>query len=640
MVRHACSLVMCLVVCAGAAHAAVINVPADQPTIQAAIAAAANGDEVVVAPGTYNEQINFLGKLIIVRSSAGPASTIISGGGSLAPLVEFGAGETSAARLQGFTLRDAASAVSLGGALQIATSSPTIADCIITSNTLTGGGVGAGANIIDAAPTFLRTTFSDNTSDGVGGSALYIAGASNVTITDCTFINNEDVAAGGNPGAISVATSTLTVTNSTFTGNDAGGGGLGGAINADASTVVVTGGRFENNGALDGGSGGAIYSFSGDLTVTNVTFVGNRGGAIFSDGGTVSVTASLFQENINEGGSGGGVSISSGSGIITDSTFIRNQAIGGAGGGVGVDSFLTTADVMITDCTFIENEAPGGSGAAFYADGSLFSTVDPISGVIDRCTFINNGLLDDPINGTSGSTVELRRRVDLLFTNSLFNGNIGASGCVTLLNTARAEFVNCTLVDNVPDPSSRTFALPATAVLRVRNSIVRGDTSQNRRMFPPSLPTVALTVEHSNVSGGFAGVGNINLNPEFVNAASGDYRLNASSPSVDAGNNSFVPASSLLDLDGAARIAGLAVDMGAYELGGSLACDDIDFNNNGVFPEDQDVVDFFEVLAGGNPLTCDAVAGCNDIDFNNNGVFPEDQDVIDFFTVLAGGDCP
>jgi len=62
-------------------------------------------------------------------------------------------------------------------------------------------------------------------------------------------------------------------------------------------------------------------------------------------------------------------------------------------------------------------------------------------------------------------------------------------------------------------------------------------------------------------------------------------------------------------------------------------CDDIDFNNNDVFPEDQDVIDFFNVLAG---ATC---TQCNDIDFNNNDVFPEDQDVIDFFTVLAGGEC-
>jgi hypothetical protein len=73
---------------------------------------------------------------------------------------------------------------------------------------------------------------------------------------------------------------------------------------------------------------------------------------------------------------------------------------------------------------------------------------------------------------------------------------------------------------------------------------------------------------------------------------------------------------------------------------GVAGCDDIDFNNNGVFPEDQDVIDFFDVLAGGTPTTCDPVAGCNDIDFNNNSVFPEDQDVVDFFNVLAGGTCP
>ncbi len=63
-------------------------------------------------------------------------------------------------------------------------------------------------------------------------------------------------------------------------------------------------------------------------------------------------------------------------------------------------------------------------------------------------------------------------------------------------------------------------------------------------------------------------------------------------------------------------------------------CDDIDFNNNGVFPEDLDVADYLSVLAGAE---CGA---CNDIDFNNNGVFPEDQDVLDFFNVLAGSECP
>jgi hypothetical protein len=66
----------------------------------------------------------------------------------------------------------------------------------------------------------------------------------------------------------------------------------------------------------------------------------------------------------------------------------------------------------------------------------------------------------------------------------------------------------------------------------------------------------------------------------------------------------------------------------------ATGCDDIDFNNNDVFPEDADVIDFFNVLAGAE------CPECNDIDFNNNGVFPEDADVIDFFNVLAGGECP
>src|SRR5262249_31316089 len=61
------------------ARAATINVPADYPTIQAAIDAAVNGDEILVAPGTYVESIDFKGKTITVRSSGGPDLTTIDG---------------------------------------------------------------------------------------------------------------------------------------------------------------------------------------------------------------------------------------------------------------------------------------------------------------------------------------------------------------------------------------------------------------------------------------------------------------------------------------------------------------------------------------------------------------------------------
>lgn len=74
-------------------------------------------------------------------------------------------------------------------------------------------------------------------------------------------------------------------------------------------------------------------------------------------------------------------------------------------------------------------------------------------------------------------------------------------------------------------------------------------------------------------------------------------------------------------------------DVATFNATCAAGCDSIDFNNNGVFPEDQDLIDFLGVLAGASCPTC------NDIDFNNNAVFPEDQDVIDYLHVLAGGSC-
>ncbi len=62
-------------------------------------------------------------------------------------------------------------------------------------------------------------------------------------------------------------------------------------------------------------------------------------------------------------------------------------------------------------------------------------------------------------------------------------------------------------------------------------------------------------------------------------------------------------------------------------------CDSIDFNNDGVFPDDQDAIDFFDVLAG------ESCIPCSDIDFNNNFVFPEQDDVIQFMHVFSGGTC-
>ena len=55
-----------------------IQVPADQPTIAAGLAAAASGDTVLVAPGTYLEaNLSFGGKDLSLVSEAGPGQTVI-----------------------------------------------------------------------------------------------------------------------------------------------------------------------------------------------------------------------------------------------------------------------------------------------------------------------------------------------------------------------------------------------------------------------------------------------------------------------------------------------------------------------------------------------------------------------------------
>ncbi len=130
----------------GGGIGATIHVPADQSTIQAAINAASNGDIVLVAPGTYHENINFLGKAIIVTSSGGADVTSIDGG-QLGPEVTFATNEGHDSILSGFTIRNglASSAnYNLGGGIYISSAYPTItANSIVDNRGCSGVGIGS-----------------------------------------------------------------------------------------------------------------------------------------------------------------------------------------------------------------------------------------------------------------------------------------------------------------------------------------------------------------------------------------------------------------------------------------------------------------------------------------------------------------
>ncbi|HQL24654.1 MAG TPA: hypothetical protein PKY95_09575, partial [candidate division Zixibacteria bacterium] len=82
-----------------------ITVPTNQPTIQAGIEAAADGDTVSVLPGVYAENINFLGKAVRVIAAGAVTDVVLEPAAATAPIVSADSGEGAGAAIKGFTIR-------------------------------------------------------------------------------------------------------------------------------------------------------------------------------------------------------------------------------------------------------------------------------------------------------------------------------------------------------------------------------------------------------------------------------------------------------------------------------------------------------------------------------------------------------
>jgi hypothetical protein len=84
-----------------------------------------------------------------------------------------------------------------------------------------------------------------------------------------------------------------------------------------------------------------------------------------------------------------------------------------------------------------------------------------------------------------------------------------------------------------------------------------------------------------------------------------------------------------------APVSGTFAPIPATSLARPLPCNDIDFNNDGVFPDLLDVSQFLEVFGGAN---CPAQS-CDSIDVNGDSVFPDIADILKFFDLFGGGAC-
>ncbi len=295
--------------------------------------------------------------------------------------------------------------------------------------------------------------------------------------------------------------------------------------NTDATAILddftITGGNANGSFPDPNSRGGGMYCNVGSPTLSNCTF---RGNAADSDGG--------------------GLFIRDSSTILTNCTFAENSA--DHGGGAIQSNF---SGLVVNNCVFSSNWS--GQGGGIYNHG------DP-SPIYTKCLFIDN-------SANFGGAMQNRFSSPTL-TNCIFSGNSASEGGVIKEITSNSTLTNCTFVANSAINgralSCDSYQQLNPSTIQVTNCILWDGGGE---IWNDDGSTITIT--YSDVQGGWPGAGNTNADPLFVDAANGDYHLQAGSPCIDAGDNSAIPAGVIVDLDGNPRIINGIVDMGAYEGG-------------------------------------------------------------------------
>lgn len=264
-------------------------------TIQQAVDIVPAGGTVIVLDGIYtgtgNNQINFHGKALTLKTQNGPQSCIIDCQfGSQAFYLE--SGETNDSVIQGFTIKKGYAYQ--GGAVYLSNADPAIKDCIITESQTYGSNTGGGAIYCsNASPLIENCTFTENYAYHFGGAVLLGAGSA-PTIINSIFVSND---AGNAGGGMYITLSSPAIKNSRFTANTAVN--AGGAIYSRESSYSVTNCTINNN--LTDGAGGGLYCYAVSADIRNSIFTENTNNAI-SEGDSQSdpnVMYCLFNGNPN-----------------------------------------------------------------------------------------------------------------------------------------------------------------------------------------------------------------------------------------------------------------------------------------------------------------------------------------------------
>jgi len=329
--------------------AEVINVPADQPTIQQGINAAVNGDTVLVQPGTYIENINYNGKSIVLGSlfltTGNPAyitETVIDGNElERTVIIENVTGTTTV--LCGFTITNGYCYDGGGGVSCMNNSSMTLKNLIV----------------------------SNNLTETMGG-GIYLHEISNATIEDVTTTDN---ACGMSGGGIMISQSEAFLTNVKALNNYAFS--AGGGIKCHGGTIIIENSQMSGNVSAWSGGGGEF---------TNTDFL-NMNNVMISD-------------NYAEG-SGGGLLFFGNDGIVklSNSVITGNSGSFGSWGSLGAGIMVGTCTAEFTNVTFSDNFCELAGGTCWVSFGTIVTFID--------CIMWNNSPDEIGINDSPTYTTEV-----------------------------------------------------------------------------------------------------------------------------------------------------------------------------------------------------------------------------------------
>jgi len=482
-------------------------------TIQYAIehANTSSGDTILVAVGTYAENINFRGKDIIIGSltlTTGDKSyvsqTIIDGGSpsdsDSASVVTFPGGETSSAKLIGLTLQNGNGLLisnrRYGGGIYTKSSSPSLKHLIIKNNAnssnandLRGGGIYFGSN----SDAFIDSSVIINNgkaNDFGRGGGIYLSNKSDVTLDSILVINNKAETGGGIYTPSKLTQGNYVLKRVEIKSNHATHGGgiyVGGS---STGLVKIYNSKINNNTATDNGGGFYISQKTNKIELYDISIKLNsadkKGGGIYVHDAQPRIERSLFEGNASM-----------------------------RGGAIFIDR--ENAELNLINGVIYNNTATEfGSAIASYSR----STVN-----IYHTTISNNTVgLDATIYPNSGSKI--------YFYNSIVWNNVatnqiafGSSG-----STANAN------------------------IFEAKNSIIQG------------LSSIKISNNNDVVDTDDT---NFETDPIFSNSILNDYTLNNFSPAIGYGTNdaSYSPASIpvSLDFNSNSRPTGSNPDIGAHE---------------------------------------------------------------------------